>query len=108
MKRSKGDSFHHSLTVEGLKVTIQAVGEGFDIVHDNTFFQVLWEQEKRKNQFSWESRQSKHDAFVAHSFGASFDHVVKPTTREQGTAEAIELQLMNEEEKGEKSSSVSN
>ena len=69
------------MPVHGKRITIQAVNDGFDIMYDGTMFQVLWEQEKRKNQFTWDNKNKKHDAFAVREFGATVDRVVAPTTR---------------------------
>jgi len=68
---------------------------GFDLVIDGTMFQVLWEQAKRKNTFTWESKNTRHDPFAVHAFGANIDKVVAPTTREHGTKAAMELGVMS-------------
>ena len=73
------------MKIHDTRVNIQAVNEGFDLVHENNMFQVLWEQEKRKNQFNWQNRSKKQDAFAVKDFGQNMDRVVAPTTREQGT-----------------------
>ena len=33
------------------------------MIIDGKFFQELWEIEKRKNNFDWNNRATKHDAF---------------------------------------------
>lgn len=81
----------YQMTINGKRITIQAVNEGFDIMYDGTMFQVLWEQEKRKNAFTWDNKTKKHDAFAVHQFGANVDRVVAPTTRDQGSKAAIDL-----------------
>lgn len=60
-------------------------------------FQTLWEQEKRKSQFTWENRNKKHDAFAVHDFGQNVDRVVAPTTREADKRAAANLQRMDRE-----------
>ena len=65
-------------------------------------FQVLWEQEKKKNAFTWENKNRRHDAFAVHDFGNNVDRVVAPTTREQGTKQAINLQVMSLENNEER------
>ena len=90
------------MTIHGKRVNLQAVNDGFDLVYDGTMFQVLWEQEKKKNAFTWENKNRRHDAFAVHEFGNTVDRVVAPTTREQGSKQAINLQVMhldNEERK---------
>ena len=51
--KQKSDSFIYQMTIGGKRLTLQAVGDGFDLVYDGTMFNVLWEQEKRKNTFTW-------------------------------------------------------
>ena len=41
------------MNIGGKRVTIQTVGDGFDLTYEGTMFQVLWEQAKRKNTFTW-------------------------------------------------------
>ena len=92
----------YQMQVHGKRVTIQAVNDGFDLVYEGTMFQVIWEQHKRKNAFTWENKGKKHDPFAVHGFGDNVNRVVAPTTREQGTRQAIDLQVMQrEEEKSE-------
>ena len=80
------------------------MNDSFDIVYDGSMFQVLWEQEKRKNAFTWENKSKRHDPFAVHDFGDKVDKVVAPTTREQGTRQAVDLQVMaREEDKKEES-----
>ena len=57
-------------------------------------FQVMWEAEKRKNAFTWENQKKRHDPFAVHEFGEKVNQVVAPTTREQGSKQAINLQVM--------------
>ena len=52
----------YAFNAEGKRIVIQEVNDRFDLIYDGKFFQVLWENEKRKNTFDWSSR-SKHDAF---------------------------------------------
>ena len=92
--KQKTDSFTHSFTIHGKRLTIQSINEGFDIMYDGTLFQVLWEQEKRKNSFSWDNKNKRHDPFAVRNFGENVDSVVAPTTREAGTAQAINLEVM--------------
>ena len=85
------------MTLGGKRITIQAVNDGFDIVYDGTMFAVLWEQAKRKNTFTWENKNSRHDPYAVHEFGGTVDRVVQPTTREQGTKAAMELGVLSRE-----------
>ena len=83
------------MNIHGKRVSIQAVGDGFDLLFDGTMFQVLWEQEKRKNAFTWQNKNKRHDPFAVHEFGGNVDKVVAPTTRDQGSAAAMHLQVMD-------------
>ena len=85
------------MQVHGKRITIQSVNDGFDIVYDGTMFQVLWEQEKRKNAFTWQNKNSRHDPFAVHEYGNKVDKVVAPTTRERGSAAAVNLEVMDRE-----------
>jgi len=51
--KQKSEAFMYQMQVHGKRLTIQAVNDGFDLVYEGTMFQVLWEQEKRKNAFTW-------------------------------------------------------
>ena len=93
----KSDSFVYQMQVHGKRVTIQSVNDGFDLVFDGTMFQVLWEQEKRKNAFTWQNKTTRHDPFAVHEFGNKVDKVTVPTTRERGTAAAVNLEVMDRE-----------
>mmetsp|Transcript_43986 Transcript_43986/g.58353 ORF Transcript_43986/g.58353 Transcript_43986/m.58353 type:complete len:127 (-) Transcript_43986:1130-1510(-) len=93
--KQKSDSFMYQMPLGGKRITLQAVNDGFDLVIDGTMFQVLWEQAKRKNTFTWESKNTRHDPFAVHAFGANIDKVVAPTTREHGTKAAMELGVMS-------------
>ena len=85
------------MTLGGKRLTLQAVGDGFDLVYEGTMFNVLWEQEKRKNAFTWQNKDRKHDAFEVHTFGENVDRVVQPTTRDRGTKHAQQMAVMNRE-----------
>ena len=85
------------MQVHGKRLTIQAVNDGFDLVYEGTMFQVLWEQEKRKNAFTWQNKNKRHDPFAVHEFGEAVDKVVAPTTREQGSKAAMQIQVMDRE-----------
>ena len=85
------------MTLGGKRITLQAVGDGFDLVHEGVMFQVLWEAHKRKNAFTWENKNKKHDAFEVKNFGENVDRVVAPTTREVGTRQAMGLNTMARE-----------
>ena len=85
------------MTIHGKRVTLQAVNDSFDLVFDGTMFQVLWEQEKKKNAFTWENKNRRHDPYAVHDFGDKVDRVVAPTTREAGSKQAINLQVMQRE-----------
>ena len=87
----------YQISLHGKRLTIQAVNDGFDLVYEGTMFQVLWEQEKRKNAFTWQNKNKRHDPFAVHDFGENVDRVVAPTTREQGTKEAVNLQVIDRE-----------
>jgi len=80
--KQKTDSFIYQFNLHGKRFTIQSVNDGFDIQYEGTFFQVLWESEKRKSQFNWDNKNKKHDAFTVRNFGENVDSVVAPTTRE--------------------------
>ena len=95
----------YQLTVHGVKVSIQAVNDGFDLVYDGNMFQVLWEQEKRKNAFTWQNKNKRHDPFAVHEFGENIDKVVAPTTRDQGTRAAVNIQVIDREREERKRSS---
>lgn len=92
------------MQIHGKRVSIQAVGDGFDILYDGTMFQVLWEQEKRKNAFNWQNKNKRHDPFAVHEFGGTVDRVVAPTTREQGSAAAVNLQVFDRERQARRAS----
>ena len=79
------------MQVHGKRITIQSVNDGFDLLFDGTMFQVLWEQEKRKNAFTWQNKNARHDPFAVREFGDNVDKVTAPTTRERGTAAAVNL-----------------
>lgn len=87
----------YQMQVHGKRLTIQAVNDGFDLVYEGTMFQVLWEQEKRKNAFTWQNKNKRHDPFAVHEFGEAVDKVVAPTTREQGTKAAQQIQVLDRE-----------
>lgn len=87
--KQKTDSFLYQFNCQGKRFTIQSVNDGFDIQYDGAFFQVLWESEKRKSQFNWDNQKKKHDPFAVRNFGENVNSVVAPTTREQGSAQAI-------------------
>ena len=57
------NSFVYKMSIDGKRVTLQEVGESFDLIYDGKFFQEVWEHEKRKNTFNWNNRSSKHDAY---------------------------------------------
>ena len=91
----------YQMQVHGKRLTIQAVNDGFDLVYEGTMFQVLWEQEKRKNAFTWQNKNKRHDPFAVHEFGEAVDKVVAPTTREQGTKAAQQIQVLDRESRKE-------
>ena len=78
------------------------------MISDGKFFQELWEIEKRKNNFDWNNRASKHDAFQVHDFGAVVGAGLKPTSREQGTTAALKMniKIMEEEKKNDSGTSA--
>ena len=86
--RRKSESFVYQMNVHGKRISIQSINDGFDLMYDGNMFQVLWEQEKRKNAFTWQNKDRKHDAFEVHAFGENVDRVVQPTTRDRGTKHA--------------------
>ena len=95
------------MQVHGHRLTLQPVNDSFDIVFKGTMFMVLWEQLKRKNAFTWDNRNRKHDPFAVHNFGETVDRVVAPTTREKNTKEGYALNMMannNENELGKAAS----
>lgn len=96
--KQKSESFMYQMTVQGKRVTLQAVNDGFDLVFDGSMFQVLWEQEKRKNAFNWENKNKKHDPFEVHQYGNNVDRVVAPTTRDLGSKQAMDLMVMGRNE----------
>ena len=100
--KQKSDAFAYQMSISGKRVTLQAVNEGFDLVYDGNMFQVLWEQAKRKNAFTWDNKNKRHDPFAVHEFGAKVDKVVAPTTREQGTKAAMELAVLSREQEERK------
>lgn len=81
----------YQMQIYGHRITLQAVNDSFDIVFKGTMFMVLWEQAKRKNNFTWENRNRKHDPFAVHDFGQKVDRVVAPTSREKNTKEGHAL-----------------
>ena len=86
---------------------LQEVGDSFDLIHEGKFFQEVWEHEKRKNTFNWNNRSSKHDAYQVHEYGQAVGAGLVPTSREKGSAMAmnIKMTIMDEERKnGDKSS----
>lgn len=95
--KQKSDAFMYQMNVHGKRITVQAVGDGFDLMYDGSMFQVLWEQEKRKNAFTWQNKNKRHDPFAVHEFGDKVDQVVKPTTREHGSAAAMNIQVLDRE-----------
>ena len=97
----------YQMQVHGHRLTLQPVNDSFDIVFKGTMFMVLWEQLKRKNAFTWDNRNRKHDPFAVHNFGETVDRVVAPTTREKNTKEGYALNMMansNENELGKAAS----
>ena len=70
------------MTLHGKRINLQAVNDSFDLLVDGSMFNVLWEQEKRKSQFTWDNKNKKHDPFAVHAFGDKVDRNVAPTTRE--------------------------
>ena len=68
---------------------------------------MLWEQAKRKNAFTWDNKNKRHDPFAVHEFGAKVDKVVAPTTREQGTKAAMELAVLSREQEERKNTTSS-
>ena len=84
----------YQMQVHGHRLTLQPVNDSFDIVFKGTMFMVLWEQLKRKNAFTWDNRNRKHDPFAVHNFGETVDRVVAPTTREKNTKEGYALNMM--------------
>jgi len=87
----------YQMNVHGKRITVQTVGDGFDLMYDGSMFQVLWEQEKRKNAFTWQNKNKRHDPFAVHEFGDKVNQVVAPTTRERGTAAAMNIQVLDRE-----------
>jgi uncharacterized protein (UPF0335 family) len=92
----------YQLNLHGKRLTLQTVNDGFDLVYDGSMFSLLWEQAKRKNAFTWENKNSKHNPFAVHDFGSTVDRVVAPTTREQGRSAALGLSVIDREEKEER------
>ena len=87
------------MSIDGKRVTLQEVGESFDLIYDGKFFQEVWEHEKRKNTFNWNNRSSKHDAYQVHEYGKAVGAGLVPTSREKGSAVAmnIKMNMMDEE-----------
>lgn len=96
----------YQLNLHGKRLMLQAVNDGFDLVYDGNMFQVLWEQAKRKNAFTWENKNSKHNPYSVHAFGANVDRVVAPTTREQGTRAGIGLSVLDHDDAEERKTKV--
>ena len=93
--QQKADAFHYQFSHGGKRFAIQTISTGFDLVYDGTQFQVLWQQEKRKNAFTWENKNKRHDPFEVRNFGENVDSVVAPTTREQASAVGPPKNLQN-------------
>ena len=91
----------YKMTLHGQRVTIQAVGDKFDVSYDGKLFAELWEAEKRKNQFTWSNKEKKHDPYQLSDFGNKWDAVSKPTSREVGFSKGLEVRNKYEEDKNQ-------
>ena len=85
------------------------MNDSFELVYDGNMFNVLWEQEKRKNSFNWDNKARRHDPFEVHAFGDKVNKIMAPTTREAGSRAAMEMQAldMNREESKDSQASTS-
>ena len=85
-KQKKTKHIQYSFEIDGVRFTVQSIGDGFDIIYKGDQFQVLLESKKRRN--------TAKNPFEVKTYGDSLNNIVAPTSRDQGTTYANKLQAM--------------